>query len=131
MLENTITLTLPNGGTPKDITATRIGMVGQDKSTYNLTGHTTLLRRTLGFGRTYPKRNGAFLGVARGSVKFTDDREVLDAKGNTVISPDIVEITFNAPVGAVESDVDKIVDYLAAIAARRDLLKRLILGPEI
>lgn len=131
MLENTITLTLPNGGTPTDITATRIGMTGNDKSTYNLTGHTTLSRRTLSFGRTYPKRNGAFLGVGRGSVKFTDDREVLDAKGNTIISPDIVEILFNIPVGAAESDVDRAVDYLAALANRRDLIKRLILGPEI
>lgn len=131
MLENTVTLTLPNGGTPVEKVATRIGVVSNDRSTYNIAGHTTLSRKMLSFGRTYPKRNGAFLGVARGNIKITLDRSVLDAKGATIVSPDILDISMSIPVGADDATVDVVVDYLAALAARRDLIKRLILGPEI
>lgn len=131
MLENTLELTLPHGGTPQTVTATRIGTSGNDKSTYNLAGHSTLKRRMLSFSRTYPKRSGSYYGVARGAMKVTIDREVLDAKGASVIAPDILDISFGLPVGATEATVDLVVDYLAALAGRRDLIKRLLLGPEI
>lgn len=130
MLDNTITLTLPNGGTPVDVPIARIDVL-QNRSVYHEPTHSTIMRKTVGFYRTLPKRSGDFLGVAKSAVKSTLDMTVANAKGEPVVSPMIGEISFSIPIGAVEADIDNLLDRLEALIKRRSVIKRTLLGPEI
>lgn len=130
MLENTLTLSLPNGGTPVNMTITRID-VFQNRSVYHEPSHSTTMRKTCGFYRTLPKRSGDFLGVSKSAAKSTVDIAVTDAKGATVTAPMIGEISFSVPIGATEAAIDTLLDRLDALISNRSVLKRTILGPEI
>lgn len=130
MLENTLTLSLPNGGTPVNMTITRID-VFQNRSVYHEPTHSTTVRRTVGFYRTLPKRSGDFLGVSKSAAKTTMDLSVLDAKGATITAPAIGEISFSVPIGATEAAIDSLLDRLDALISNRTVIKRTILGPEI
>lgn len=130
MLENTLTLSLPNGGTPVNMTITRID-VFQNRSVYHEPTHSTTARRIVGFYRTLPKRSGDFLGVSKSAAKTTMDLSVLDAKGATITAPAIGEISFSVPIGATEAAIDSLLDRLDALISNRTVIKRTILGPEI
>lgn len=130
MLENTLTLNLANGGTPVNISIARIDVL-QNRSVYHEPTHSTTMRKTVGFYRTLPKRSGDFLGVAKSAVKSTIDLPVLNAKGETITSPVIGEISFSVPIGATEANIDSLLDRLEALIKRRDVIKRTLLGPEI
>lgn len=131
MLENTITLALPNGGNPINSIFTRID-VFQNRSLYHGPSHSNTARKTMGFYRTYPKKTGNFLGVMKSAVKITFDLDVLNAVGDPIVSPMIGEISFSIPVGAVEAEVDLLLDHLEALVeGRRAELKRTLFGPEI
>lgn len=130
MLDNTIVMTLPNGGTPVNVNITRIDVL-QNRSVYHEPTHSTTMRKTVGFYRTLPKRSGDFLGVAKSAVKSTLDMTVANAKGEPVVSPMIGEISFSIPIGAVEADIDSLLDRLEALIKSRSVIKRTLLGPEI
>lgn len=131
MLENTITLALPNGGTPTNAVFTRID-VFQNRSLYHGPGHSNTARNTMGFYRTYPKKTGNFLGVMKSASKITKDLEVLNAVGEPIVSPMIADISFSVPVGATEAEVDVLLDHLEAqVEGQRAILKRTLFGPEI
>ena len=130
MLNDSITLTLPNGGTPVNVNITRIDVL-QNRSVSHEPAHKTTVRKTVGFYRTLPKRSGDFLGVAKSAVKSTLDMTVQNAKGEPVISPMIGEISFSIPIGAVEADIDTLLDRLEALIKSRSIIKRTLLGPEI
>lgn len=130
MLENNLTLTLANGGTPVNISIARIDVL-QNRSVYHEPTHSTTMRKTVGFYRTLPKRNGDFLGVAKSALKSTVDLTVQNAKGESIISPAIGEISFSIPIGATESDLDHLLDRLEALIKSRAIIKRTIFGPEI
>lgn len=131
MLENTITLALPNGGSPVNAVFTRID-VFQNRSLYHGPGHSNTSRKLLGFYRTPAKKSGNFLGVMKSATKVTMDLAVLDALGATITSPQIGEISFSVPIGATETQVDTLLDHLEAqIEGQRSILKRTLFGPEI
>lgn len=131
MLENTINLALPNNGTPVDAIFTRID-VFQNRSLYHGPGHSNTARNTLGFYRTHPKKTGNFLGVMKSATKVTRDLDVLNAVGESIVSPMIAEISFSVPVGATEAEVETLLDHLEAqVEGQRAILKRTLFGPEI
>lgn len=131
MLENEITLALPNGGTPANALFKRIDVV-QNRSLYHGPGHSPIARNTLGFYRTPSKKVGNFLGVMKSSMKHTMDIQITNAVGETVTSPQIGELSFSIPVGATELSVDKTFDHLEALLeSQRAVCKRTLFGPEI
>lgn len=131
MLDSTITLALPNGGTPINEIYTRIDQVG-NRSLYHGSGHSAVLRKTLGFYRTLPKKSGNFLGVMKGATKVTIDQTVVNAVGDPIVAPSIAEMSFSIPIGVTESEFDAILDRLEAqVEGQRSILKRLLFGPEV
>lgn len=131
MLPESITLALPNGGTPVNEIATRID-VFTNRSSYNLAGHSPALRKQLGFYRTLPKRQGKFLGVTRSAVKVTLDIDVPNSVGEPTVQPLIADLGFAVPIGATEAEFDGLLDRVEALVkAQRAILKRTIFGPEI
>lgn len=131
MLENEITLALPNGGTPVNAIFKRIDVL-QNRSLYHGPGHFPTARNTMGFYRTPSKRVGNFLGVMKSALKYTHDLQVLNAVGETITSPMIGEMSFSIPVGATEVNVDLTFDHLEAlIEGQRAIVKRTLFGPEI
>jgi len=71
-----------------------------NRSDYIRTGHTPMMRKLMQLYRSVAKRSGAFRGVNRSTVKFTEDIEVPNADGDgTVVQPHIIEILEHAPVG--------------------------------
>lgn len=98
MLSSTIVLTAAQTGYATDKTFTRFDNPG-DRSVYHGPDHTLVSQHTLGFYRSFPKRNGNFLGTAKTSAKFTKAVSVLNTDGSTGSYPAIVEINFSFPVG--------------------------------
>lgn len=131
MLPETVTMVLPNNGTPVNEVATRIDVAG-NKSIYNLAGHSVVKRKTVNFYRSYPKRTGDFNGVMKSSCKFTLDEDVANAVGETIVAPMIGEVNLSVPVGLTEAKVDGILDRIEAyIEGQRPLIKRQLFGPEV
>lgn len=131
MLDDTITLALPNGGSPVNEVAKRIDVL-TNRSVYNLAGHSPSMRKTLGFYRTPAKRVGKFLGVMKSAVKVTLDNDVVNAEGSPLVSPMIADIGFAVPIGSTEAEVDGLLDRVEALVeGQRAILKRTLFGPEI
>lgn len=131
MLPDTVTLALPNSGTPVNRAFKRIDVL-QNRSVYHGPAHTTLLRETLGFYRTPSKKIGNFNGVMKGAVKTTLDIEVQNAIKETIVSPQIGEMSFSIPVGATVANVNQLFDHLdALIQGQREIMLRVLFGPEI
>lgn len=102
MLDNSITLSvdLLNSGVTTDIDFTRVD-VFPNRSMYKSEADTYILRDSLGFYRTLPKRSGNSLGVAKGAFKFTHDIVVAGVDPTTSITaPELLEVSFNWPVGS-------------------------------
>jgi len=87
-----------------------------NRTDYIVSGHTTAARDQLQIYRTFPKRNGDSLGVRKCAVKYTKDIEVLNALGDTVKMPLIVELSFAIPEGTTNNQID------AALVMPRGLL---------
>lgn len=131
MLENNITLSLKNGGTPVDAVFVRIDVNG-NRSLYHGPGHSNIARNTVNFYRTPVKKSGNFLGVMKSAIKVTQDLDVLNAVGDPIVSPEIGEVSFSIPVGATEAEVDRLLDHLLAMVdGQRAVVKRTLFGPEI
>lgn len=131
MLENTITLALPNGGTPQDAIFQRID-VFQNRSVYHGPGHSTTSPNTMTFYRTPSKVSGAFLGVMKSAAKVSKATIVPNNIGVNITAPRIAEVSFSVPVGATEANVDDLFDHIEAlIEGQRAILKRTLFGPEI
>jgi len=77
-----------------------------NRSDYIMSGHTVAARKMLQIYRTFPKRNGLSLGVSKCAVKYTKDVTVLDAAGDNVVMPLIVELSYALPVGYSSGDTD-------------------------
>lgn len=131
MLPDTITLALPNGGTPVNKAFGRVD-VFPNRSVYHGPAHTVLMRQTLGFYRTPSKRIGKFNGVMKSAAKVTLDIHVLNAIGETITSPQIGDLSYSIPVGATEGNVDQLFDHIEALVKdQRAIMKRTLFGPEI
>lgn len=131
MLPDTITLALPNGGTPVNSDFKRIDVLS-NRSVYHGPGHNTLSRVTLGFYRTPSKKIGNFNGVMKSAAKATLDIEVQNAIKETIVAPQIGEMSFSIPVGATELQVNRLFDHLDALVhGQRAIILRTLFGPEI
>lgn len=134
MLENTITLALPNGGTPVNVLYRKIDTVG-NKSTYKGPDATSLKRQEMSFARVPVKRSGKFLGTQKGDVKFTNDITVPNSVGEDTVYPLVLALSASCPVGVTVADVDKSLDHVEALIKTsggfRAYVKRLIFDQEI
>lgn len=87
-----------------------------NRSTYRGPDHLLHSRNILQFYRTYPTRNGNFLGAAKVSVKFTKDISVPNADGSgEVVVPLIVEASFSIPVGATNEECTALRQHLVVV----------------
>lgn len=101
MLDNSIVLSvdLLNSGITTDQTFSRFDEL-LNRSVYKSSNDSYVLRDQLNFYRTLPKRAGNSLGVKKSAFKFTQDQRVSGVDSTTtLISPAIVDISFNIPVG--------------------------------
>jgi hypothetical protein len=102
MLDNNLTLSvdLLNNDTTADIDFVRVD-VFPNRSIYKSDEDSYVLRDTLGFYRTLPKRSGNSLGVKKGAFKITQDQSVPGVDPTTSnTAPEIIEVAFNSPVGS-------------------------------
>lgn len=133
MLSNNVVITLDNGGTPSTVTFDRVQDFNNNRSVYMAASHTPLMRHTLGFTTTTPKRSGKFLGAMKAAVKVTKDLSVADASGLPYVTPGIGNVEFSLPVGCLGSDIDMLLDHMEAILKQEDtraLIKRQLLRSE-
>lgn len=100
MLDNTITLPVDveNNGVTVDKAYVRSEEY-LNRTVYTGPGHTLIARDTLGVYRTPVKKSGTDLGTAKSAMKFTEDITVLNAVGENVSKPAIVNVDASLPVG--------------------------------
>jgi hypothetical protein len=102
MLENTLTFSvdLLNTGSTTDVTFTRVDEF-PNRSVYKSPEDSYVLRDTLGFYRTIPKRSGNSLGVKKGAFKLTQDVVVPGVDTTTELTAvELLDLSFNSPVGS-------------------------------
>lgn len=88
----------------------------QNRSVYIGADHAPDARNMLGFYRTFPTKSGNFKGVAKTSVKFTQDVEVSGVDSSTTLtSPIILDLSFSVPVGAPVADLVEVRQRLLAL----------------
>lgn len=108
MQPNTITLSVDeenDGVGPVNHVFTRLEEY-LNRSVYVGPNHSLVTRNTLGLYRTFPKPQGNFNGVAKTSMKFTQDVQVLGKDGvSQITSPIIVEVSYSIPVGATGAQI--------------------------
>ena len=116
MLDNTLTLAVDedNDGDTTNVVAVRSEEY-LHRSLYTLPEHTLAKRATLGFYRTPVKASGNDLGVAKSATKITEDLEVLNRVGETVIKPAIANADFSFPVGISAVDAMRLRQRLIAV----------------
>lgn len=113
MQANTLTIgTNPPATTTEDYTRHSESL---DRSTYIGEAHSLQVRNTMQLYRTFPKKNGSSLGVAKAAVKITMDIEVPNALGEDVIMPLIGEASFSLPVGCTDTHWAGVVSRLRSI----------------
>lgn len=92
-----------NNDTTNNETFTRFEEA-QNRSVYVGATHSVGSRDTLTLYRTFPKPNGNFKGVAKTSVKFSQDHQFDGIDGvASITAPIIVEVSFSIPVGATSA----------------------------
>ena len=106
MQDNVITLAVDelNNATTVNHVFNRYDLF-QNRSVYTGANHQLTARDLLTLYRTQAKASGNFRGVAKTSVKFTQDFAVDAVDGiSSLTSPIIAEITFSIPVGVTVAD---------------------------
>jgi hypothetical protein len=124
MQPNVITLAVDeaNDSTLVDFVLTRFEEY-LNRSKYIGADHTLTLRDELSMYRTFQKQNGNFKGVAKSSVKFTRDFEVLGVDGiSTLTSPAIVEVSMSLPVGLTTAQIIELRQRAIALLDRDDIM---------
>lgn len=102
------TITLDTG-----VVYTRFETVGNDKLVYHGPNHTDIIRDTLEFIRTAPKRSGVNYGVRRGYIRFTRDAESTQSDGSTRVEPHVLTISENFPVGMDNTANATVIDMIS------------------
>lgn len=100
MLDNEITLPVDvlNNGT----TVNKLYVRAEEylnRTVYTGPAHNLVSRDTLGVYRTPVKKSGPDLGTAKSAIKLTEDITVLNAVGENVSKPAIVNVDASLPVG--------------------------------
>lgn len=128
--EITLSVDVANSGTTVNHVFTRHSEE-PSKTTYRGPDDSLLVRNTLAFYRTAPKRSGNYLGSAKSGVKFTQDVSVTQLDGTTTKAPLIVEVSFSVPVGATTAQTKEIRQRALAILDREDVIAKLMDNLEI
>jgi hypothetical protein len=126
MLDNTITLSvdLLNDGNTTDFDFTRVDTF-PNRSLYKSEEDSYVLRDTLTFYRTLPKRSGNSLGVAKKAFKFTQDIEVPGVDSTTTnTAPELLEVSINSPVGSTPAIRKALRQRAIALLDNDELMER-------
>lgn len=87
-----------------------------NNSTYVGTGHTLATRDKFTLYRTNPTQQGNFLGVAKSTIKFTEDILVAGVDAATSLkSPIIATVGFSIPVGASIAQITEVRQRILAL----------------
>lgn len=133
MLDNTITLSVDaaNDSNPANQVYTRYEEAA-NRSSYIGSDHTLSVRNTMAVTRNFPTVSGNFRGVAKSSLKFTQDVEVDGVDATTSnISPVIAVVNFSIPVGTTAAEAMEIRQRLIAALDSDTLMARLTESLEI
>lgn len=117
MLPNTIVLPVDvlDNGTTVDKTYTRDDAF-PNRAVYVAADHTLAVRSLLNTYRTQPKPSGNFPGVAKGSMKLTQDYVVLGKDRTTeVVAGGIVEYSSSMPVGCTTAQHVEMLQRMIAL----------------
>lgn len=131
MLDNILTFAVDHDrdDTTTDELYERDNEVTANRTVYKGADHTLALRNTMTVGRNWPKASGNFPGVAKTSVKFTQDIEVAGVDtSTTIVAPDIAEASFSLPVGTTAAQAMHMRERLIAALNHQDFITRLTEG---
>lgn len=127
MQPNVITLAVDvaNNGTTVDYDFSRFEE-SLNRTIYAGENHAIDAKDTLAIYRTAPKQSGNFKGVAKTSVKFTQDNTVLGVDGLAQLtSPLIAEVSFSIPVGVTTASVIEMRQRLIALLDQDSVMTNL------
>lgn len=95
----------------------------QNRSLYIRSDHSLASRRILGFYRTPPKVSGNSNGVAKCSLKITEDATIPGVNSETTLKmPIIGEVSFALPVGVTNAQATALRQALVALLDRDDIM---------
>lgn len=127
MLDNTITLSVDaaNDSNPANQAYTRYEEFS-NRSSYIGSDHSLSERNVLSCTRNFPTVSGNFPGVAKSSVKFTQDIEIEGVDtSTTLVAPIIVAVSFSIPVGATAAEAMELRQRVIAALDDDDFMVRL------
>lgn len=122
MLSNQIVLSVDPGTGTVTKTYDRY-TEGTDRTVYKEQNGSLVVKDYLTLYRTQPKRNGNFLGVAKSAIKTHVDMTVVDAEGNNITAPVIIQVSMSVPVGVNAEATDLLRRYVAAALIHDDIDK--------
>lgn len=102
MLPNELVLSVDpaHDSNPQDETYSKVKEDSSlGRSVYTGADHSLTMRETLTVSAREPIPSGQFRGVAKSSIKFTEDLTIPNALGDDIVAPQIGEISFSLPVG--------------------------------
>lgn len=86
------------------------------RTVYIFNGHTPLKPNHMTLYRSFAEKRGNDLGQEKRRVKFTETVTALDAAGNEISKPVIIELSVSTPVGQESAAVNiarqKVVGYI-------------------
>lgn len=86
------------------------------RTVYIFNGHTPLKPNHMTLYRSFAEKRGTDLGQEKRRVKFTETVKTVDAAGNEVSKPLIIELSISTPVGQESAAVNiarkKVVGYI-------------------
>lgn len=127
MLDNTITWSVDDthDSTPADQVYTRYDEY-QNRTVYNGPGHALDARNQAVVTRSFPTVSGNFRGVAKSSLKFSEDVEVAGVDSSTTnVAPSIITVNFAIPVGTTAAQAMEMRQRVVAALNDEDFITRL------
>lgn len=127
MLDNTITLSVDdtNDDTPVNQVYTRYEEAA-NRSSYIGSDHTLSDRNLMTVTRNFPTVSGNFRGVAKSTLKFTQDVEVEGVDATTDVNSSVIAaVSFSIPVGTTAALAMEIRQRLIAALDDDDFMVRL------
>lgn len=101
-----------------------------NKSVYTEGGAGLQAKDKVELYRSFPKKNGNFLGMIKSSLKHTKDVTVKDAQGNDSTVPAIITISVSVPLGISDNACSDMLLQNAEFL-KSDAMKELALRLEI
>jgi hypothetical protein len=134
MQETTLTLAVDHDhdGTPTNEVFTKIKQdTTAGRSVYKGADHTAAVRNLLSISAREAIPSGDFKGVAKSSLKFTQDLTVPNAVGDDIVAPEIAEVTFSLPVGTTAASAMHLRERVIAALNSQAFIIALTTGSEV